>query len=89
MNRRLSCSPPSGCIDPTSTSNGSWSIHGRLLPYLEQGNLYDRIDLSISWSNQPIISRFRVPVYFVHQIHEVINFATPVPPEVVIFFVSN
>lgn len=56
--------PPSACIDPTSTNNGSWSIHGRLLPYLEQNNLYDNINLSISWSNQPIISRFRVPVYF-------------------------
>lgn len=55
--------PPSGCINPASTNNGSWSIHGRLLPYLEQSNLYDQIDLSISWSSQPIISRFRVPVY--------------------------
>jgi prepilin-type N-terminal cleavage/methylation domain-containing protein len=55
--------PPSSCINPLSTSNGSWSIHGRLLPYLEQGTLYNQIDLSIGWSSQPIISRFRVPVY--------------------------
>lgn len=55
--------PPSACINPLSTSNDSWSIHGRLMPYLEQSNLYNQIDLSIGWSNYPVISRFRVPVY--------------------------
>ncbi len=55
--------PPSACINPLSTNNGSWSIHGRLMPYMEQSNLYNQIDLSIAWSNYPIISRFRVPVY--------------------------
>ncbi len=55
--------PPSACINPLATNNGSWSIHGRLLPYLEQGSLYNQIDLSIGWSNYPVISRFRVPVY--------------------------
>ncbi len=59
-NRRI---PPSACINPLTTNNGSWSIHGRLMPYLEQGNLYNQIDLSIGWSNYPIISRFRVPIY--------------------------
>ncbi len=44
--------------------DGSWSIHGRLMPYMEQSNLYNQIDLSIGWSNYPIISRFRVPVYY-------------------------
>ncbi len=60
-NKRL---PPSACINPASTSNGSWSVHGRLLPYMEQSGLYNQIDLSISWSNYPIISRFQVPVYY-------------------------
>lgn len=55
--------PPSACINPLITSNGSWSIHGRLMPYLEQSNLYNQIDLSVGWSNFPIISRYRVPVY--------------------------
>ncbi len=55
--------PPSACINPLSTNNGSWSIHGRLMPYMEQSNLYNQIDLSIGWSNYPVISRFRVPVY--------------------------
>lgn len=55
--------PPSACINPRSSNNGSWSIHGRLMPYLEQSALYNQIDLSVAWSKQPVISRFRVPVY--------------------------
>ncbi|MEZ6063030.1 MAG: DUF1559 domain-containing protein [Planctomycetaceae bacterium] len=54
--------PPSYCLDPTGRSS-SWSIHGRLMPYLEQGNLYNQIDLSVAWSNYPVISGFRVPGY--------------------------
>jgi prepilin-type N-terminal cleavage/methylation domain-containing protein len=51
--------PPSFCIVPGTTlsgNNGSWSIHGRLLPYLEQANAYDRVDLSVSWSVAPNIA---------------------------------
>jgi len=55
--------PPSACINNKVTSNSSWSIQGRLMPFLEQGNLYNQIDLSKAWSNFPIISGFRVPVY--------------------------
>lgn len=55
--------PPSLCIDRT-TGGGGWSAHGRIMPYLEQGNFYNQIDLSIGWSRQPVVSRFRVPVYY-------------------------
>lgn len=55
--------PPSMCVTPPPARSSSWSIHGRILPYLEQGSLYDQIDLSESWSNYPIISGFRVPVF--------------------------
>lgn len=55
--------PPSMAIIPTTTSNSSWSIHGRLLPFMEQVNIYSRIDLSRPWGNFPIISNFRVPAY--------------------------
>ncbi|RLT03750.1 MAG: DUF1559 domain-containing protein [Planctomycetota bacterium] len=55
--------PPSMAINPAVTGSSSWSIHGRILPYLEQVNLYSRIDLSSSWGNFPVISGFRVPVY--------------------------
>ncbi|MFO0978875.1 MAG: DUF1559 domain-containing protein [Planctomycetaceae bacterium] len=55
--------PPSMAINPAVTSNSSWSIHGRIMPYLEQVNLYNQIDLSKAWGNFPVISNFRVPVF--------------------------
>ncbi len=60
--------PPSLCIRPGttfSTNNGSWSIHGRLLPYLEQGNAYERVRLDIAWDAQLAtgVPTMRVPVY--------------------------
>jgi prepilin-type N-terminal cleavage/methylation domain-containing protein len=55
--------PPSACINPKITTNASWSIHGRLMPFLEQSNLYVQIDLSRAWSNFPIISGYRIPLY--------------------------
>jgi len=58
--------PPSACIDLSVTStgnNGSWGIQGRLLPYLEQGNLYGNVDLTIGWDFQPVISGMKVPSY--------------------------
>lgn len=55
--------PPSMAINNAITSNSSWSIHGRIMPYLEQINLYNQIDLSKAWGNFPVISNFRVPVF--------------------------
>lgn len=58
--------PPSACINPTLTAtgnNGSWGIHGRILPYLEQGNIYSKVDLSIAWDFQQSISGLKIPGY--------------------------
>jgi len=47
--------PPSFCIDrgvALSTNNGSWSIHGRLLPFLEQGNAFKQVRLDTPWDTQ-------------------------------------
>lgn len=58
--------PPSASINPAITAtgnNGSWGVHGRILPYLEQGNLYNNIDLSVAWDFQPAISGLKIPVY--------------------------
>jgi len=55
--------PPSACINPRITTNSSWSIHGRLFPYLEQNNLANQVDLSTNWSNYPILSYYRVSSY--------------------------
>ncbi|MCX7408548.1 MAG: DUF1559 domain-containing protein [Planctomycetales bacterium] len=58
--------PPSMSIVPTVTTNSSWSIHGRVMPYLDQGNFFSQIDLQQTWSsptNGPVVNGRRVPVY--------------------------
>lgn len=46
-----------------SGNNESWSVHGRILPHIEQGNLYDKVDLSKSWTQQPAIDGIRIPLF--------------------------
>jgi hypothetical protein len=58
--------PPGAAVDlaPTSTANnGSWGVHGRILPYLEQGNLYNNVDLTIAWDYQAAIHAIKIPSY--------------------------
>lgn len=58
--------PPSACIDlgiTATPNNGSWSIHGRILPYLDQANLYNVVDLTMAWDFQTPIHGLKVPVY--------------------------
>ena len=60
--------PPSFCIRPGTTlgtNNGSWSIHGRVLPYAEQGGAYDRIRLDVPWDAQvgTGVPTMRTPIY--------------------------
>lgn len=56
--------PPSACIAAASdANNGSWSVHGRILPQLEQSNLGDNVDLSIAWDHQMAIDNVKIPVY--------------------------
>ncbi len=60
--------PPSCEIVPGTTfsgNNGSWSIHGRLLPYIEGGNAYDLVDLSRAWDSQLAtgVPTLRIPLY--------------------------
>ncbi len=57
--------PPSATISSVSAinTNSSWSIQGRLLPYLEQGALYGQVDLSVAWDNQSVIGNLKIPTY--------------------------
>ena len=46
--------PPGGTIQAGTTfsgNNGSWSIHGRLLPYLEAARAYKQVNLTVAWDN--------------------------------------
>lgn len=60
--------PPSFEIETgtiLSGNNGSWSIHGRLLPFIEQGSAYELVDLRIAWDAQRDtgVPTMRIPVY--------------------------
>lgn len=57
--------PPSAMIQGVGSinTNSSWSIHGRILPYLEQGNVFDKIDLNVAWDDQVVLAGLKVPTY--------------------------
>lgn len=60
--------PSSFCIVPGTVltgNNGSWSIHGRILPYLEQDGAYGRVRLDQAWDSQlnTGVPTLRIPTY--------------------------
>ncbi|MEZ6060194.1 MAG: DUF1559 domain-containing protein [Planctomycetaceae bacterium] len=58
--------PPSACVDTDVTStgnNGSWGVHGRILPFLDQSNLYNAVDLTQAWDFQQAIDGLKIPAY--------------------------
>jgi prepilin-type N-terminal cleavage/methylation domain-containing protein len=58
--------PPSAVIDlgvSSTGNNGSWGVHGRILPFLEQGNVFETIDLSVAWDHQRSIDGLKIAVY--------------------------
>ncbi|NLF69823.1 MAG: DUF1559 domain-containing protein [Candidatus Anammoximicrobium sp.] len=51
-------------LNTTSTANNlAWGVHGRILQFLEQGDLYNQVDLNQAWDFQSAIDALRVPVY--------------------------
>ncbi len=62
----FTCLPPSMSIIPSVTTNASWGVHGRIMPYMDQANLYNQINLQEGFSsvtNTPLINGYRVPIY--------------------------
>lgn len=58
--------PPSAVVDlrvGNTANNGSWGVHGRILPFLEQANLYNQVDLTLGWDFQSVISELRIPTF--------------------------
>ncbi len=56
--------PPSATISGGSaTNNGSWSVHGRILPQLEQENLSKLVVLSSPWDSQAVINNVQILVF--------------------------
>jgi len=59
--RRL---PPSvainfNTVDPAA-NNVAWGVHGRILPFLEEQTLADRVDLSAAWDFQTAIDGLKI-----------------------------
>lgn len=54
--------PPQATWAPGSTFSG-YSVHARILPYIEQGNLYSGIDYNVGYAAQPAICKSRIPMY--------------------------
>lgn len=44
-------------------NNGSWGVHGRILHFLEQADLYYSVDINTAWDYQSAIDNLRIPVY--------------------------
>jgi prepilin-type N-terminal cleavage/methylation domain-containing protein/prepilin-type processing-associated H-X9-DG protein len=62
-NRRL---PPSALVDlsiASTTNNGSWGVHGRILDYLEEQPLRQVVDIEQAWDMQQAISGLRIAVF--------------------------
>ena len=58
--------PPSALVDLSVTStgnNGSWGVHGRILPYLEEESLQNLVDLEVAWDYQLAIDDVRIEVF--------------------------
>lgn len=60
--------PPGGTIRAGTTfagNNGSWSIHGRILPQLEGGNAFKKVNLTIAWDQQLAsgVPTMKIPIY--------------------------
>ncbi len=53
---------PAQANNPNS-ENFSWSAHGRILPYLEQNNIYSQVNLSLPWDNQMVIDKIKLNVF--------------------------
>ena len=60
--------PPSYEIEAgtvLSGNNGSWSVHGRILPFCEQGNAFNQVNLNVAWDAQldTGVPTLRIPMF--------------------------
>jgi prepilin-type N-terminal cleavage/methylation domain-containing protein/prepilin-type processing-associated H-X9-DG protein len=54
---------PEGATYPVGFTADAWSLQARILPYIEQENVQRLINFAASYSTQPAVTQFRVPVY--------------------------
>lgn len=54
--------PPQATYTIGSTFSG-YSVHARILPFVEQGNLFSKVDFNLGYGGQPDICRQKIPLY--------------------------
>ncbi len=54
--------PPQATYTIGSTFSG-YSVHARVLPFLEQSNIADRVDFGLGYAAQPDICKLKIPLY--------------------------
>ncbi|HCS52842.1 DUF1559 domain-containing protein [Rubinisphaera sp.] len=55
--------PPAFCMDQAGTPGGQWSIHARIMPFVEQAALYDIADFENSYTEGAPPANVRVAIY--------------------------
>ncbi len=71
--------PPNGVYPVGATSPDSYSIHARILPYIEQSNLYALVDLNASAISQPTVVAQRIAIYMCPaEVNDVARTSVPV-----------
>ncbi|HEX4607934.1 MAG TPA: DUF1559 domain-containing protein [Urbifossiella sp.] len=55
--------PPGGVYPAGVTSNDVWSVHTRILPYIEQANTFLQVDFTQAANVQDAVTRQRIPIY--------------------------
>jgi prepilin-type N-terminal cleavage/methylation domain-containing protein/prepilin-type processing-associated H-X9-DG protein len=51
---------PQGCTLKIAVPSDSWSVQAQLLPYIEQGNLQNLINFSLTYQDEPQVTQVRV-----------------------------
>jgi prepilin-type N-terminal cleavage/methylation domain-containing protein len=54
---------PPACLLRTDALSDSYSVHARLLPFIERENLQDLIDFRMSWTLQPEAAKMRIATF--------------------------
>ncbi|QDT15596.1 DUF1559 domain-containing protein [Alienimonas californiensis] len=57
--------PPSACLSTAgyTGNNGSWGVHGRILPEIDQGTLAQYVNLSLAWDDQATLDGLKIPTF--------------------------
>lgn len=54
--------PPQATYTVGSTFSG-YSVHARILPYIEQSSIHDMVDFKLGYAAQPNICKLKIPLY--------------------------